>query len=197
MSERLPADDVIGPDERDPGPERELADFTTGTRLLRLVPLAALVGVFGAGVALALLKLIALFTNLAYYHSFSTDPRGPAGHDLGVLALVVALLVALPIDAHVHMRRVGRVGLGLGAASAVTDGQRRQPSAPASPIGFGRGRLLPLRQARRPSRTGGCAIVLLFGADKPAARRPQLRLLASRISCRGRRLWIGGWPRTT
>src|SRR5438128_6243210 len=80
MSDRLPADDVIGPDERDLGsPERELADFTTGAETLRLVPLAALIGVLSAGVALVLLKLIALFTNLAYFQSFSTDHADACG----------------------------------------------------------------------------------------------------------------------
>ena len=63
MSDRLPADEVIGPDERESGsPERELADFTTGVATLRLAPLAALIGVLSAGVALGLLKLIGLFS---------------------------------------------------------------------------------------------------------------------------------------
>ncbi|MPY93692.1 MAG: CBS domain-containing protein [Acidimicrobiia bacterium] len=129
MSERLPADDVIGPDERDPGPEHELADFTTGTRTLRLVPLAALIGVLGAFVALALLKLIALFTNLAYYQSFSTDPRGPEGNDLGLLAVVVPVIGGLIVGvmARYGSERIRGHGIPEAMETILVGGSKSEP----------------------------------------------------------------------
>src|SRR5438046_5905635 len=88
----LPIDEVIGPDERDPlSEEQELADFTLGWDSVRLVPLAVVVGVLGAGVALLLLKLIALATSLAYFQEWGTTHDSPTGHSLGWVALVVPI----------------------------------------------------------------------------------------------------------
>jgi len=44
-----------------------LGDFTTTTRLLPISALAICIGVLAAFVALALLRLIGLFTNLFYF----------------------------------------------------------------------------------------------------------------------------------
>ena len=49
-----------------------LRDFTADRRLLALSGMAAFTGSFGAGAAWALLKLIAIVTNLAYFHVWST-----------------------------------------------------------------------------------------------------------------------------
>jgi len=45
--------------------------------------IAALVGVISAFVALALVRLIGLFTNLAYFHRLSTSFASPAASPLG------------------------------------------------------------------------------------------------------------------
>jgi H+/Cl- antiporter ClcA/predicted transcriptional regulator len=95
-SDGLPSDEVVGPDERDPaGVERQLADFSTTSATLRLVPLAVVVGVLSAVVALGLLKLIALCTSLAYFGEWSTDHRSPLGHSLGGWAVVVPVIGGL------------------------------------------------------------------------------------------------------
>jgi H+/Cl- antiporter ClcA len=79
-----------GPGEREvEHVERQLGDFTVGPGVLRMVVLAAVVGVLSAAVALALLQLIALGTNLAYFQSWSTELRTPAGNDLGLLAVCI------------------------------------------------------------------------------------------------------------
>jgi len=130
MSDRLPADDVIGPDERDLGsPERELADFTTGAETLRLVPLAALIGVLSAGVALVLLKLIALFTNLAYFQSFSTDLRTPAGNDLGALAVLIPVAGGLIVGlmARYGSERIRGHGIPEAMETILVGGSKSQP----------------------------------------------------------------------
>lgn len=86
----LPAHGVLGSDERDPkGIEPTLGDFTVNVGVLRIVLLAAVVGLLSATVALALLQLIALVTNLAYFQEWSTELRTPAGNDLGVFAVLI------------------------------------------------------------------------------------------------------------
>ena len=74
-----------------------LGDFTASSRLLILVPLAAVVGVMAAFVALALVRLIDLVTNLAYYQRLATVPATPEGHGLGVFAVVVPMIGGLVI----------------------------------------------------------------------------------------------------
>ena len=69
--------------------ERTLGDFTTSPRILKLVPLAVLVGVLGAGVSLALLDMIAFFTNLYYFQRLSVHLVSPFGNTLGWIAVVI------------------------------------------------------------------------------------------------------------
>ena len=53
----------------------ELGDFTTTTRVLPISALAVGIGVAGAFVAAALLKLIGLFTNLFFFQRVRHDAR--------------------------------------------------------------------------------------------------------------------------
>lgn len=96
-SERdLPSDVVIGEDQRGRiGPERHLADFTTPLVVLRLVPLAAGIGVLSTVVALVLLGLIGLITNLFYYQELSLEQVSPANHRLGAVSVVIPVLGSL------------------------------------------------------------------------------------------------------
>src|SRR5213083_87944 len=59
-------------------PDDRLGDYTADARLITLSVMAALVGVISAFVALALVRLIGLFTNLAYFHRFATSLVSPA-----------------------------------------------------------------------------------------------------------------------
>jgi hypothetical protein len=61
----------------------ELADFSTNHRVLLLSAMALAVGAVSAVVAYALIWLIALITNLAFYHRFSALPAIPQGNHLG------------------------------------------------------------------------------------------------------------------
>ncbi len=75
---------------RDKGsPERALADFTATPDLLRLVPLAIVIGVLATGIALALLDMIGFLTNLLYYQRLSVRLVSPDANTLGALALVI------------------------------------------------------------------------------------------------------------
>ncbi|HET9058506.1 MAG TPA: chloride channel protein [Acidimicrobiales bacterium] len=82
----------LGDERRPPTTtERALGDFTTGPALLRLVPLAIVVGALGAGISLGLLDLIGLFTNLFYYQRFSAHLASPSIATLGAISLVIPI----------------------------------------------------------------------------------------------------------
>jgi len=74
-----------------------LSDFSTDRRVLFLSFLAIFVGALGALVAKALVWLIALITNLAYFQRISTAPVSPAQNTLGWAAVLVPVAGALVI----------------------------------------------------------------------------------------------------
>ena len=71
--------------------QRALGDFTTTPAVLRLVPLAILIGGLGAGISLALLDMIGFFTNLFYYQRLSVHLVSPNANTLGVIAVVIPI----------------------------------------------------------------------------------------------------------
>src|SRR5260370_36775195 len=68
---------------RNPQVDDRLGDYTADARLITLSVMAALVGVISAFVALALVRMIGLFTNLAYFHRFATSLLSPAASGPG------------------------------------------------------------------------------------------------------------------
>jgi chloride channel protein, CIC family len=72
-------------------------DFTAGPRLIWLSAIALLIGALCACVAVALLWLIGLFTNLFFYHQLSTTFRSPAEHPLGLAVVIVPVAGGLII----------------------------------------------------------------------------------------------------
>ena len=83
-------------------PERALAaddlgDFTAGWRLIPMSMAAIGIGVLSAVVALVLLKLIGLFTNLFFFGRWDSALVSPAGNQLGLLVVVVPVVGALII----------------------------------------------------------------------------------------------------
>src|SRR5690348_12780171 len=75
----------------------KLGDFTTSPRVILISLLALIIGVIGAFVALALLKLIGIFTNLFFFQRWGTDLISPAGNHLGLLVIIVPVIGALII----------------------------------------------------------------------------------------------------
>ncbi|MGH9075110.1 MAG: hypothetical protein ACRDZQ_13485, partial [Acidimicrobiales bacterium] len=68
----------IGPDRRPKSTsERDLGDFTTKPAVLRLVPLAAVIGGLSAGISLALLAMIGFITHLLYYQTLDYHLTSP------------------------------------------------------------------------------------------------------------------------
>jgi CIC family chloride channel protein len=80
-----------------PPSEDALSDFTTDRRVLLLSLLALAVGVLGALVAYALVWLIGVITNLAYYQRFSPAFLSPAGNRLGAWSALVPVAGGLVI----------------------------------------------------------------------------------------------------
>jgi len=72
-----------------------LGDFTATRRLLILSAIAVGLGLAGAVVAVALLDLIALSTNLFFHHRLSIEPASPVSHELGRWAILVPVLGGL------------------------------------------------------------------------------------------------------
>lgn len=75
----------------------DLGDFTASRRVVTISLLATAIGVLSAFVALALLRMIALFTNLFFFQRLSTDNVSPAAHHLGAAVVLVPVAGALVI----------------------------------------------------------------------------------------------------
>jgi CIC family chloride channel protein len=79
------------------GASGKLGDFTTTSRVIPISILAIGIGVLSAYVALTLLRLIGLFTNLFFFHRWSTALVSPAGNQLGASEILVPTVVGLVI----------------------------------------------------------------------------------------------------
>ncbi len=70
-------------------------DFAADVRLLGIAATAAVVGVLSTLAASALLQLIRLFTNIFFFHSWSTAANSPAHNTLGLWVIPVPVAGAL------------------------------------------------------------------------------------------------------
>ncbi|HKO95039.1 MAG TPA: hypothetical protein VJU61_27985, partial [Polyangiaceae bacterium] len=86
-----------GHSERPPRAPKDLGDFTTTPRVVPIAALAIAIGVLASFVALALLRMIGLFTNLFFFQRWSTQLATPADHQLGELVVFVPVVGALII----------------------------------------------------------------------------------------------------
>ena len=78
--------------------DAQRGDFTASPRVLVVTVMAVFVGIVSAFVAVALTKLISLFTNLFYYQRLSFgDFTSPAGHQLGIWAVFIPIIGGLLI----------------------------------------------------------------------------------------------------
>jgi H+/Cl- antiporter ClcA/predicted transcriptional regulator len=115
----------IGPKE----PRDELGDFTTTARIVVITLIAMVIGVIGAFVALALLRLIGLFTNLFFFQRWNTALVSPAGNTLGVGVVFVPVLGALVIGvmARYGSERIRGHGIPEAIESILINGSRIEP----------------------------------------------------------------------
>src|SRR5262245_40546202 len=107
----------------------ELGDFTTTPRLLRISALAIGIGALSAFVALGLLKLIALFTNLFFYQRISAESVQPEGHHLGWLVVLVPIVGAIIIGfmARYGSERIRGHGIPEAIEAILLNGSRVEP----------------------------------------------------------------------
>ncbi|HXX94606.1 MAG TPA: chloride channel protein [Planctomycetota bacterium] len=108
---------------------RKPGDFTATPRMLFLCLLAAGIGVLSAYVALTLLRLIGLFTNLFYFHRISTDLVRPADTPLGWIAFLVPIAGTLLIGlmARFGSERIRGHGIPEALEAILIRGSRVEP----------------------------------------------------------------------
>src|SRR5216110_1174451 len=98
---------------RNPSSRDRLGDYSADRRTLLLTSMAAAVGVMSAFVALALVRLIGLFTNLAYFHRFATSLTAPAASGLGLWAVPIPAIggVIVGLMARYGSERIRGLGI--------------------------------------------------------------------------------------
>jgi CIC family chloride channel protein len=114
--------------ERSPSWE-VLGDFTATTRMLPISALAMVIGVLAAFVALALLRLIGLFTNLFYFGRWNTALVSPSGNHLGIFSVLVPIGGALIIGlmARYGSERIRGHGIPEAIEAILINGSRVEP----------------------------------------------------------------------
>jgi H+/Cl- antiporter ClcA/CBS domain-containing protein len=106
-----------------------LGDFTATTRLLPISALAIAIGVVTAFVALLLLRLIGLFTNLFYYGRWNTALVSPAGNHLGIFSVLIPVGGALIIGlmARYGSERIRGHGIPEAIEAVLINGSKVEP----------------------------------------------------------------------
>ncbi|MEP7351609.1 MAG: chloride channel protein [Acidobacteriota bacterium] len=107
----------------------ELGDFTATPRMLWVAALAIPIGLLSSFVAVALLKLIALFTNLFYFQRWSTEAASPASNTLGYWSVLVPIVGALIIGlmARFGSERIRGHGIPEAIEAILLRGSRVEP----------------------------------------------------------------------
>ena len=107
----------------------DLADFTATPRLLIISAFAIGIGIVSAYVALALLTLIGLFTNLFFFQRLSTALVTPEGHTLGPWVILVPVAGALVIGvmARYGSERIRGHGIPEAIEAILINGSRIDP----------------------------------------------------------------------
>lgn len=126
----VPSDSVMGAGEGSAeGAERALGDFTITWRTVQLLPLAVVVGILAAAVALGLLDLIGLITHLAYYGNVGTSLVAPTLHHWGAAAVAIPVLGGLVVGvmARFGSEQIRGHGIPEAMETILTGGSRVQP----------------------------------------------------------------------
>ena len=116
-------------DRTTPDLREKLGDFTTPWRVLSISGLAMAIGVLCAFVALVLLRLIGLFTNLFYFGHWSTSLVSPANNHLGFYSVLVPIGGALVIGvmARYGSERIRGHGIPEAIEAILINGSRVEP----------------------------------------------------------------------
>jgi H+/Cl- antiporter ClcA len=106
-----------------------LGDFTMTPRAVWISALAIVIGLVSSFIALALLKLIGLFTNLFFYQRWSTALSSPANAHLGPWEVLVPVVGALIIGlmARFGSERIRGHGIPEAIEAILINGSRVEP----------------------------------------------------------------------
>jgi len=178
----------------------ELGDFSTTSRTISISALAMGIGALCAFVALALLRLIGLFTNLFYFGRWSSAMVSPVGNHLGVYSILVPIAGALIIGvmARYGSERIRGHGIPEAIEAILINGSRVEPKVAllkpiSSAISIGSGG--PFGAEGPIIMTGGAfgSMIAPFTLQAPSAKRfwwrvrpeecPRRSLRRSRPSC--------------
>jgi H+/Cl- antiporter ClcA len=109
--------------------EDRLGDFTTTRRVISLSCIAIGIGILSAFVALALLRLIGLFTNLFFFQRWDTALTSPVGNTLGLHEVFVPVVGALIIGvmARYGSERIRGHGIPEAIEAILIGGSRVEP----------------------------------------------------------------------
>jgi H+/Cl- antiporter ClcA len=107
----------------------ELGDFTATRRMIVLSTIAILLGAVGAVLALVLLRLISLFTNIFFFGRFSTQSASPADSHLGMWLVFIPVIGALIIGlmARFGSERIRGHGIPEAIEAILLGGSKIQP----------------------------------------------------------------------
>ncbi|HKW56238.1 MAG TPA: chloride channel protein [Candidatus Acidoferrum sp.] len=110
-------------------PREKLGDFTTPLRVIPISALAMLIGVLCAFIALALLRLIGLFTNLFYYGRWASSMVSPANNHLGWYSILVPVAGGLVVGimARYGSERIRGHGIPEAIEAILINGSRVEP----------------------------------------------------------------------
>lgn len=113
-------------EQENPEEVSKLRDFTITPRTLVISVLALGIGIISAFVALILLRLIGLFTNLFFYQRWDTALSSPAGNTLGIFEVLVPVIGALIIGfmARYGSERIRGHGIPEAIESILINGSR-------------------------------------------------------------------------
>ena len=111
------------------GPWDVLGDFSTTKRVIPLALIAACIGVVSGYVALALLKLIAGFTNLFFFQTWSIGDASPTHHQLGWWVIVVPVIGGIIVGfmARFGSEKIRGHGIPEALESIMLNGSRVEP----------------------------------------------------------------------
>jgi len=110
-------------------PAARLGDFTTSWRVLWISSLAVGIGLVSAYIALALLRLIGLFTNLFFFGRWSTALVSPAANRLGLweVAVPVAGALVIGVMARYGSERIRGHGIPEAIEAILINGSKVEP----------------------------------------------------------------------
>ena len=107
----------------------KLGDFTVTPRTIPITILALVIGAISAFVALGLLKLIGLFTNLFFFQRWSAALVSPAGNHMGALEILVPVggAVIIGLMARYGSERIRGHGIPEAIESILINGSSVEP----------------------------------------------------------------------